>query len=155
MKNFVVFSLISLFLMGCRKPDPAPEVRDRIYQEIQSELKKAEGELKAAETEFKENEANLDKIEPYTRQSKTFWGKYWRAQKKVRKAQQKVHFLNLHLINRKYAARNSYVRAFNTKSEDSWPSPNVYNRYTQNKRLKNAPRKWDSENIARQINDSK
>lgn len=141
--------------MGCRKPDPAPEMRDPIYSSIKKDLKKAEGSLKEAETEFEENKSNLDKIEPYTRQSKTFWGKYWRSEKKVRKAKQKVHFLNLHLINRKYAAKNSYIRAFNAKAEDSWPSPNTINRYKLNKRLKNAPRKWNSENIARQLNDQK
>ena len=154
MNNFLLFSILAMVFMGCRKPDPTPEIRDPIYLDIQSQLKAAQGEVKSAMTEFKENEANLEKIEPYTRQSKTFWQKYWASQKKLRKAEQKLHFLNLHLINRKYEARNSYIRAYNIKAEADWPSSSQFRRYKLNKRLKNAPRTWDSENIARQINES-
>jgi LAS superfamily LD-carboxypeptidase LdcB len=154
MKFFLLLFISSFVFMGCRKPDPQPELRDPIYLSIQKELKEAQASLKAIEAEHKDNTNNLDKIEPYTRQSKTFWQKYWSSEKKLRKAQQMVDFYNLHLINRKYAARDSYIRAFNSKNEGNWPNPNQYQRYLTNKRLKEAPRKWDSEAIARQINES-
>ena len=147
----LIFSILA-FLMGCKKPDPQPELRDPIYLDISAALKNQEAEVKRLKKEVEDNKSNLDKIEPYTRQDKDFWQKFWASEKSLAKAEQKLHFLNLHLIHRKYAARNSYIKAWNKGLADEWPSESIEARYKLNKRLKNAPRTWDSQQIANQIN---
>ncbi|MEC9284085.1 MAG: hypothetical protein VX642_15325 [Bdellovibrionota bacterium] len=52
------------------------------------------------------------------------------------------------------SAKNSYIRAWNNGYGDEWPSATTMYRYELNQRLKNAPRKWDSEKIAKQINEN-
>ncbi|MAF89941.1 MAG: hypothetical protein CL674_01615 [Bdellovibrionaceae bacterium] len=153
MKKILLFFIIGFLFMGCSKPDPAPELRDPIYQDISKKLKAQEAKVKELTKEVEQNKENLKFIEPYTRQSKDFWQKYWTSSKNLKKAEQLLHYYNLHLINRKYAAKNSYIRAWNNGYGDEWPSATTMYRYELNQRLKNAPRKWDSEKIAQQINE--
>ncbi|MFK8137398.1 MAG: hypothetical protein AB8E15_03465 [Bdellovibrionales bacterium] len=152
MKKIIILMLTIISFSACRKPDPAPELRDPIYNDIQSQLKEAQGTIKEAQTDLKNTEIMLEKIVPYKGETKTNWNSYHKAKKKLRKANQQLHYLNIKLINRKFEARNSYIRAYNMEKEGEWPNPSQFYRYQRANRLKNASRDWDSRRIANDIN---
>ncbi len=106
------FVLMLLFLIGCNKPNPTPEVGDEIYLDLKN---RAAGAEKALETEKKKLEGfkkDLDSAIPQTGAIKYAQKRYFETEAAVEKARQANKYYELAAESRKKYFRKRYAASY-------------------------------------------
>lgn len=139
----LLFLTAFLFLAGCRKPDPNPELRDPIYQAVKKEADESEKALDAAKKAKALAYEQLRNAEARTIELKDAEREYWKAVKTVDQLTTAARYLRIRSERRKLEARLSYQKAFDAGKEQNWPDPDEYAGYLTNKRLREASLNWN------------
>ncbi len=138
-------SLIALALVGfigCEKPDPHPENRDPIYEDLGKQLKSVESDLKAAEKQLDEFKDAVNKVKPQTGQIKFAQKRVYDTEAQISKLRQKRDFNTLEIQTRLEYVRKQYLAAFTAKKQ--WPDPNEAAEYKAQQSLERASRSWNA-----------
>jgi hypothetical protein len=138
--------IIALFLfvgmaLGCAKPEPSPELRDPIYNDIIATIATVNQQIEAERGQLAKNEQELEEAAPQT--GKVKFALKWVSQSKAKIAflEQEKKYFELKLESRKRAAKAAYLQAFRQKMK--WPDPKEWDLYFAEKRLRQAKKNWD------------
>lgn len=135
MKYFFILFTFFLIISGCRKPEENPELRDPIVRDLQQKLKEAEANLKTYEAEYVGVQQTVKNASVNTRELKEARKNFYSAEKKLRKAQQMVHYYQIKVNLRTIAGRTEYIKTFKEEKEFNWPDPNAIRKYNINNRV--------------------
>lgn len=127
-------------LLGCKKADPNPELKDPLYQALQTEIAAAGAAVVAAQTAVTEAEGEIKKVVPQTGQIKYAEKRYWDARNKLTQAEQKKRALEVKAEMRLWKARVANIEAFHQDKE--WSDPDALANHHSDKELEAKPRNW-------------
>ncbi|MCX7978380.1 MAG: hypothetical protein N2578_05195 [Bdellovibrionaceae bacterium] len=137
MSQLFLFVFLVL-LVGCNRPDPAPELRDPVYLDIQEELNLAIKSLDEAKKRLSDHELALKSARPQTGEIRWARRKYERAVADVEYYEQQVKYWTLKLQSRKLHSRVSYNKAF--RNNLPWPDEHEFKEYSSIRSLHRAKR---------------
>jgi hypothetical protein len=129
MKVILTMIIICVACISCRRPDSAPELRDPTYLDIQDRISYYEKELKAVSDERPKIEEGLKTINQQSGEYKMAWKEYYRNEKAIHVAEQKLLYFKMASDSRKKQARLSYLEYYQKNKENEWPDPNDFARY--------------------------
>jgi hypothetical protein len=138
--NLIILSLIFV-LIGCKSEDPAPELRDPIYNDLNKKLKESEDSLKKSSDKIISLEKDYNSQEPRTIDRKTSQKELFAEQQKVIRLTQEVEYYRIAVLKRKAESQIIYKRAFAADKE--WPDPKEYESYQLNQKMRETPRNWN------------
>lgn len=140
-KRFFYILFITTLLIGCDKPDPHPELKDPIYNDLISSLSSTQ---KALEDEKKTLEGHIKEsadVVPQTGQIKYAQKRINESKSRITRLEQEVQYLELKVEARKSASRSKYLQAF--KKKEAWPDSKEWENYKIEKKLQSAKKTWD------------
>lgn len=140
--RIVTLLLISLALTSCNKPDPNPELKDPIYNDLNSRFASTNQALEAEKKALQEHEASLKEVVPQTGQILYAKKRIYDSQAKIQRLSQEVKYLELKIASRKREAKQSYAEAF--KKGEEWPNPTEFTAYEAQNKLRAAKPTWDA-----------
>lgn len=150
MGKALFFLTIYVLLIGCQKKDPHPELLDRIYADMKSELANAEAQVVESEKKVSEMEKEMKDARPQSGDFKRYQKYFFQHQNSLVKYKQQVIYWKIRIAQRKSAAQAEYSKAFDEKKP--WPDQKVYQEYLSRKKLRLAKIEWD---IKQRLADSK
>ena len=139
--NFQLCALILIifFFFGCKKTDPAPELRDEIYKDLIIELDIAQKSIEAEEKNLLRLQADLKKAVPQTGQIKFATKKVRDSESRLDQLRQQKIFFEIKLERRKEEVRFKYAQSLKPNGPP-WPDEKeieMYKTITQFQRSKN------------------
>lgn len=140
--RLVIFCIV---ISGCKSPDPNPEIGDRIYSDLQGELRAAEAAVEENNGKLEAARKSLETSRPRTpelRQAKDDINKFSSA---IARAEEMVEYYKIRVARRYAQVRHDYKVAFH--GNKPWPQLKEWENYVTNKKLVTAPRNW-SERLA-------
>lgn len=129
-------------MIGCNKPDPNPELKDPIYNDLNSRLGSTKQALEAEKKALEGHEVALKDVVPQTGQIKYAQKRIYDSQAKIQKLGQEVKYLELKIESRKRDAKKSYKIAFQKGEE--WPNPTEFSSYEAANKLRAGKMTWDT-----------
>ncbi|MBV2169000.1 MAG: hypothetical protein KUL82_09850 [Bdellovibrio sp.] len=138
-----IFSLIIILLslVACNKPDPNPELKDPIYNDLNTSLAAASQALEAEKKTLEGHEQELLDVVPQTGQIKYAQKRVEESKGRITLLEQEKQYLELKIQGRKTIAKKSYTVAF-SKGEP-WPDPKEWESYQLEKKMRAAKKTWD------------
>lgn len=133
--------LLSLFILGCKREDPQPELSDPIFVDLVHQHESAEREVANLAKDLESSQKELVTADKQNGEIKIQRSKMFDFQEKLDKARQYSKFLHLEVERRRAFARKSYSKAF--EKDEVWPDPAELRMYQANKRLVEAPKSYD------------
>ena len=134
--------LFSVFLSGCDKPNPNPELLDPIYADLS---KTAEEFKKQAETDKQGVEAARKEVEaavPQSHQNEYAAKRLHEAQAKALRSEQIAKYYEVRAENRISSDRSEYSKAWAGKKP--WPDPAEYQQFLiSEKQAASKSAQWD------------
>lgn len=141
--SFYYLVLASLIVLGgCNSKNPAPELVDPLYLELEKEKKSAEADVKAAEEALAVAEDNMKKVVPQTGQIKYAAKRLNEAKNRLIQTKQYVQYFDVKIESRKWAAREEYLKSYYGKSP--WPRQEPLETFLLNKTLGQTPKEWSA-----------
>lgn len=147
--RIICLILLSLSLVACNKPDPNPELKDPIYNDLHSAAAEASQLLEAEKKNLEGFEKELSDVVPQTGQVKYAQKRVRESKEKIVRLEQEKQYLELKIEARKRESKKSYSKAF--KKGETWPDPQEWNSYQTEKRLRNAKRTWDAKERIKEV----
>lgn len=144
MKRFVLLIYLSTALLGCKKEDPNPHLKDPIYLDIATREQAMSTEVSAAEKALKDAQTELSQAKPQLGETKRAQKKYFEAESKLSRTKQEHAALIVRKQTRMIEAKESYRKAFRAGKE--WPNPKEFEAYLTAERLRNTKQQWDVPN---------
>lgn len=141
--------LVPFLIAACNKPDPNPENRDEIYQELNKQIAEITHAIDAEEKQLVEHKKNLSEVVPQTGQIKFAQKRVFDSQAKIDKMKQQKNWLEIRTKERLKETRKGYLKAF--KANEPWPDPKEFEEYKAQTKLRQAKRDWD---VKERIKDS-
>lgn len=128
--------------MGCNSPDPKPELKDAIYQDMLQQKDQTAKDLEAALKKLDGHQAELKKVVPQTGQIKFVEKRIWETQNLISSLQQQQKYWTIRLDQRRDYVRKNSLIAFNEGK--AWSDPKELEAYLTEKRLRLAKLDWDT-----------
>lgn len=141
MKHLLVFFFL-FFSVGCDKPEPEPEKKDPIYQDLLSELSLAEKNIAEMEKQLAEHRTTLEKVVPQTGQIRFAQKRLFETEKTLELFKQQKKYWTLRAESRRDYIRKASYEAFIKKSKLDTSAE--YQEYLAEKRLRRARLEWDA-----------
>lgn len=141
-KHITLLIILLLALVGCEKMDPAPELKDPIYKDLQDQLSSAQKQLSDEIKVLSDHNKALTAVVPQTGQIKYAKKRVFDSQNRISRFEQQVMYWKIRIVERQKHTRREYAQAFHSKKE--WPRPEEYQQYLSEKRLRAAKNNWDS-----------
>ena len=137
-----IFSLlISIFLLtSCDKPDPNPELKDPIYNDLNSRLAASVQALAAERKGYEEQAEAVEAAIPQTGQLKRAQRRLYDSQRQLIRLEQEKQYLELKIESQRASAKAGYMQAY--KNKKPWPNPQDWEAYTLEKKFRAAKRQW-------------
>ncbi len=136
-----IFTIFSISLIGCGRPDPNPELKDEIYADLNSQLAETTRGISEEEKKREEHKKALLEVVPQTGQNKFANKRVFDSETKITKLKQEKQWLELRIAERKASTKTKYLQAFRNK--EVWPDPAEFEQYKAEKKMRNAKRNWD------------
>lgn len=141
MKNLVRILLFSvLFLFGCEKPNPNPELSDPIYLDLKTQTEELSKAVESEKKGLQEHLDNLKKAVPQTGQIKFAQKRVNDAKEKIQKLEQEYRWFEVRTESRKSFAKKEYMSAWRKKQP--WPDPKEFEEYKKMKEMRSIPLSW-------------
>ena len=142
MRNLNVALTILCFLMlGCNKPNEAPEHDDPIFQDIQRTIDESKKLTDEAIGNVTLARQELNNSKPQTSQTVRGQSKVTAAELKLVRARQAEKYWHVRLESRRIEARESYLKAWYKK--EKWPDPKEYVLYKEKTKPRPVDLSWD------------
>ena len=141
-KLLLIALILPVFVLGCTKRDPNPELRDPIFLDLKDLVGDLNRDVSAFEATVTEEEEKLSSAEPRSKDLALAKKRLREAKIKLSRAEQKLKYYEIRLERRRLETRLSYEKAFS--NDEPWPDPTEFKAYEANKQLKNAKSSWSS-----------
>ena len=135
------FFLLFLTLGACRSEDPAPELKDPIYLDLQKEYRLREDQHKKSLDKVAQLEKEAQKMAPRSIDIKTNQKELLTEKETLLKIEKEKEYYRIASIKRRAEAQVSYKKAFAENKE--WPDPKEYETYQNFKKLREKSRNWN------------
>jgi len=137
-----IFALISLlFIAGCNKPEPNPELRDPIYADLNTRLGEVTGQIATEKKNLEGFQTALKEVVPQTGQVKFAQKRVNDSEDKLVRLNQEKDYLELKSKDRLASTKHNYLVAF--RKGETWPDPKEYESYKIEQKLRKAKMSWD------------
>jgi hypothetical protein len=140
MLKFMALLSVLFAFTGCQGPDPLAYLKDPLYQEIEKDMKAAQGEIAETEKAVVAAQADLKSATPQTGQIKYAKKKLFEAEYRSRMANQRLVALTIQLDSQKWIAKEESLLAIQNKKE--WPTKDALELYNLQKQLILNDRDW-------------
>lgn len=151
--KIIILCLLTFALASCKKPDPHPELKDPVYNDLNATLGTVtqlyNAEIKALEGFEKE----LREVVPQTGQIRYAQKRVRESKEKISKLEQEKQFLELKIQTRLKETKKSYMEAF--KADKPWPDPSEWETYRIQRKFQQAKKTWDVKERMKQLEDEK
>lgn len=146
-----IFTIILLCyaLVSCNKPDPNPELKDPIYNDLNALLATTSQAIEAEKKLLSGHEKELNESIPQTGQVKRLQKRVGESKGKISRLEQEKSYLRLKIKARLKVARSTYARAYDNK--EVWPNPQEWRSYEAEKKFRNAKKTWDVKDRMREL----
>lgn len=137
--QIILLCLLTL-LIGCKKRDPQPHLRDPIYSDLSKEHNR---HLKMVEEQAKEVaklQAEFDQVQVRTIDKRIKSRDLQKAKDQLQKLEQGAEYFRIRAELRRVYAKKDYTEAYEKGEE--WPDPKEFEIYMTNKRLRNVSLNW-------------
>lgn len=128
--------------VGCNKPDPKPELKDEIYQDMLRELKSSEQNIARAQSELETHRKALSEVKPQTGQIKYAQKRVFDAERAIDQFKQQQKYWVIRSESRRDFVRKKSLEAF--QKGETWVVEGELEAHLAEKRLRNARRQWDA-----------
>jgi hypothetical protein len=139
-KLILLLSILTVFSVGCNKPNPNPELLDPVYLDIEKDRKAFEANIVSIKEEVEGHKKNLNAVEPHTGQIHYARKRLYEAEMILQRNIQQEKYLRVRLQSRKDEVFLKYMKAFKDKAP--WPDPKEYADYLSLKSMRAAPPQW-------------
>ena len=141
-KKMLICLLILPICISCSRPDPQPELKDRLFLDMQAALGKAEKELIESKKDLDKLREDGKKISASEKALKTINARQIRARDRdIDMLKQKIDYLRIRANQRAVDVRLDYLKTIEAGHE--WIPNQSYADYEAVKRIRAAPREWD------------
>ncbi|WP_413289476.1 hypothetical protein [Bdellovibrio sp. HCB337] len=140
--RFLAILFIAISLLGCKKPNPTPELADDIYLDLNTRAQSAQKELDSEKKKLEGFKKELAAVVPQTGAIKYAQKRYFESEAKIQKLVQEVKYYELKAAARKKYTKLEYMKAFNEGK--SWPLPEEVDAYKTYKTVSVVPHSWNS-----------
>jgi len=138
-----------LFVAGCNRPDPNPELKDPIYLDIQKELQDAKREVENQEKQVEEFKKVLAGVVPQTGQIKFAQKRFEESTAKLKKDQQMLRYWLIRLEDRRLESKKLYSVAF--AKDKPWPNQQEWLDYKTTRTAQLKPKLWSLDDRFREL----
>lgn len=128
--------------MGCSKPDPHPELRDPIYNDLLANEKELATSIESEKKNLEEALAKVTAASPQTGQIKYARKHYFETQKRLEKIKQLHRYYQLRIESRTIEAQDSYLDAYDKKQAEAWPNKDEFEEYKARESARTKNRNW-------------
>lgn len=132
-----------LAILGCKREDKNPELRDPIYSDLQSEKRTLEQMKEDSQKKIESITKELAKTQPRTLDRKNAVNDIAKENIKLNKLTELIEYYEIRIQQRFNEARRSYREAFLIDKENEWPSKAEFEAYKVNKRLVRTSKNWN------------
>jgi hypothetical protein len=143
-QNLCFLILATLCLVGaskCEKPEPNPEGRDPIYQDLAALQKSTEGDLATESKKLDDLDKEIGAMKTRDSAKLHAMGVRSSMEKRILQMKQMAQYYEIRATERKAYDEKDYLEAFN--AERAWPDPATVAEYQARKKLRNASRNWE------------
>lgn len=141
-QRIILLLFVALTFVGCNSPDPHPELKDSIYQDMAQQKDQTSKDLEAAIKKLEGHKAELKKVVPQTGQIKFIEKRIWETQTLIDSFKQQQKYWVIRLDQRRDYVRRKSLEAFNEGKP--WSDPKEFEAYQTEKRLRLAKLDWDT-----------
>ncbi len=134
-------TLLIIFISGCEKRDPNPELRDPIYRDLIKTQKDYSTRLAGANALLVQANRDLERASARSLSRKAATRTISKTKKIIAKLTQASKYYEIRAKRRFVEARRSYKASLINRT--SWPNPDEYRAYQANKSLREAPLNWN------------
>ena len=142
MLHRIILFILLATLSACSQPDPKPELKDPIYQDIAGQMALVEKGIADLEKKRLENVDNLKKVTPQTGQIKYAEKRVWDSERALQLLKQQQKYWMIRLDQRRDFVRKKSLESF-AKGE-KWEDSAELDAYNTEKRLRLARLQWDA-----------
>ncbi len=140
--------LVCAFGLSCKQEDPTPELSDKIFKDLQSEL-----EIAKKNTEFEVSQQSKMSVElkqavPQTGQRKFAEKRVFESASQLTVYRQQEKYFEVKLEERRIYVRKRYLESLLPNGR-LWPSPEEAAEYALRLKLRRAKLEWDKRNVPR------
>lgn len=132
----------SIFIGGCSKHDPNPELRDPIFLDLKDRVGDLNRDVNSLKATVEEEQAKVESSEPRSKDLALARKRLREAKIKLGRAEQELRYFEIRLERRKLESRLAYEKAFS--ADRPWPDKKEFEAYEANKELKSAQSSWSS-----------
>lgn len=141
-KLLLLLLILPVFVLGCSKHNPNPELLDPIYLDLKNRVGDLSRDVSTFKGAVKEEQQKKDSAEPGTKDLVLAKKRLRESLVKLERAEQQLKFYEIRLERRKLESRVSYEKAFS--ADKAWPDPLEFEAYEANKDLRSAKSSWSS-----------
>jgi hypothetical protein len=143
MKALAIFVLF--FAASCHKPDMTPELSDRIYQDLLTELSLAEKALAEVSTQLAATKKQLASASPpQAALLKRLRQTVYRQENQISQLQQQKKYWTIRTESRKKLVRTKYLESYYSASAGAYNNDAEYAEYVTQSNLRRAKLTWDT-----------
>jgi hypothetical protein len=139
--KYLCLLIIVFSVVGCKKEDPNPELRDPIYKDLVKRHKTSKSKLDSARKAVEQAKKDLEAARVNSIESTVARRALKKAKDAVEKLIQQEKYLKIRVERRLAEDRRNYRLAF--KKGERWPNPEEYKLYQANQKLNNASLNWN------------
>jgi hypothetical protein len=141
-RKFYLGFFIFPFMVGCSNPDSDPQLRDPIYQDLQSESSKTQKDIDTKKKDLENHQKSFTELHDNDFQKIQERSDIFKTQNEITKLEQKLRFYKASAESREIYARKEYLEAYKNGKDKDWPSPETKILYHEQKRAEAAPTRW-------------
>lgn len=139
MKRFIYFFFF-LFFASCSAPEQNPELKDKIYLDIQSKMSDADKSISDLHLNIQTEEKNLTGLDIQSVQRGSIKRKIAEFKNQITRLEQEKQYLKVRLIDRKVVVREKSLKNFYNKDPENIKSiEDDYSDYSKINDLKARP----------------
>ena len=138
---FILITLFSVALGGCKQALPNPEESDPIYKDLEARAGLHAKDFDETKVKLTEAIAAKEKAEANSIEKREVEKDLAKLRVKYQDAEQWAHYYKIRVERRKIEDRITYRKAF--AADAPWPTPGEYADYQVNRRLVESPRNWN------------
>lgn len=151
MKNYTMSLIIlalGLAFSGCRKEDPNPELADKIYQDLKTELEIAKKNTQAERDQFAKVSEELSQVVPQSGVRKFAERRVFMSEKQLDVYLQQEKYFEVKLEQRRIFVQKRYLESL-LPGGRAWPDLAEQKEYEIRLKLRRAKLDWDKKNVPR------
>lgn len=141
-------SLFCVLGLSCKQEDPTPELSDKIFKDLRSELEIAKKNTEAEVSQQNKMNEELRQATPQTGQRKFAEKRVFESASQLIVYQQQEKYFEVKLEERRIYVRKRYLESLLPNGR-VWPSPEEEAEYALRLKLRRAKLDWDKRNVPR------